>query len=59
MNASTRQLQSASRSESRVEPTWRDGSRNRFHAIWLRDICPSAGCGDSPIGYRKLRLRAR
>ena len=34
------------------------GRPSRFHAIWLRDNCRCAVCGDPAIGRRALRLTA-
>jgi gamma-butyrobetaine dioxygenase len=56
MNSEARQLQSAAFTDGLIELCWSDNSRNRFHPIWLRDVCRCDACGDPAIGYRSLRL---
>lgn len=58
MRRETVSLQSAEIVDGQVELTWRDGGRNRFHPLWLRDNCRCDECGDPAIGYRRLRLTA-
>ena len=39
-----------------ISVAWDDGSESTFLAIWLRDNCHCAQCGDPSVGRRKLRL---
>lgn len=56
MSCAPREPRSARLHDRLVEVTWEDGSRNQFHAIWLRDNCRCEICGDPAIGYRSLQL---
>ena len=58
MTSDAQQIKSASHDDGEIELRWRDGSRTRFHCIWLRDACRCESCGDPAIGYRNLRLSA-
>lgn len=39
-----------------IAVTWSDGSKNLFHAVWLRDNCRCVKCGEPVIGRRTSRL---
>ena len=51
-------IESIERREREIEIVWRDGTRGRFHHVWLRDNCACADCGDRDGGHRYLELGA-
>ena len=42
--------------QSELTVTWADAATCGFHAIWLRDNCRCALCGEASVGRRTLRL---